>query len=53
MRGVYSAPGPVFQLSGLSTLRIAGLAVKDRSEEGVENFSLFLLLGVDVPHRIE
>ena len=46
-------PGPVFQLRGLSTLGIAGLTAKARSEEGVGNFSLSLLLDGDVPHRVE
>lgn len=45
MEGFVLLPIPVFQLRGLSALRITDLTAKHRSKESIECFSLFLILG--------
>lgn len=42
--GVQSAPHPCVPAQGPGTVRITGLTSKDRSRDGIENFSLFLSL---------
>jgi len=47
---LFCFPPPDFQLRGLSNLRTTGLTIKDRSKEGIENLSLFLVLSGNTPH---
>lgn len=42
--GFITLPISIFQLRGLSTLRITVLTIKDRSKEGIEYFSIFFIL---------
>lgn len=48
-RGSFLLPVPVYQLRWLIAPRIPGLTVTDWAKEGIEYFSLFLILGDSVP----
>lgn len=47
--GVILLPAPEFQVRKLSALRITHLTNSDRCKEGIENPSLFLILGGRIP----